>query len=931
MEANTVRFQGESMNEEEIFHQALAQSPQERAAYLEQACAGDPALRASVGALLRANVGATGFLDQPAPAPVATVDEPPFRERPGEVIGPYKLLQQIGEGGMGTVYMAEQTHPVQRKVALKIIRPGMDSRQVIARFEAERQALALMDHPHIAKVLDAGTIDSPLAPVLGGDGSGVRGRPYFVMELVRGVSITKYCDEHHLTPRERLELLVPVCQAVQHAHQKGIIHRDLKPSNVLIALYDGKPVPKVIDFGVAKAMGQKLTDETLFTQFGQVVGTLEYMSPEQAEPNQLDIDTRSDIYSLGVLLYELLTGTTPIQRKRLKQAAILEALRIIREEEPPKPSTRLSTTEELPSIAANRGLEPKKLSGLIRGELDWIVMKCLEKDRNRRYETANGLAHDIERYLHDEAVHACPPSAAYRLRKFARRNRGVLAIASVIMAASMVVLAILAGSIGWIARDRATRQAVTKERVTLLLEEARERHKNRKWQEALAAAKRADALLAAGGGDEEIHQRVREVLGDMQMVANLELARARATQYGFDDEQEDSGYAREFRGYGIDVDVLDPEVATKQIGARSICYELTVFLDSWSHVRQEVTKRGSKPFSKDWKELLEIARRADPNPWRDRFRKALENEDHKALVEIAASAPMSSLNARTVDRLGDALIRIGALKEAAAFLRRGQRLHPDDFWINVNLGTCLTELNPPQVDEAIRFYTCAVALRPEAPVAHYDLNRALQKKGRFDEAIVEIREAIRLDPKEAYFHTGLALALEVQGNHNEALAEFREATELALELGLNQKDFDTLVDTLNGLAWHLATSPAAKGLDPDRAVKLAEKAVQLAPQNAGAWNTLGLARLRAADWQAARTALEKSMVLHQGGDSFDWFFLAMAHWQLAHKEEARKWYDRAVQWMEKNKPKDEELIRFRAEAEGLLGIKKQAGKKERKP
>src|SRR5439155_25651546 len=272
--------------------------------------------------------------------------------------------------------------------------------------EAERQALALMDHPNIAKVLEAGTTDS--------------GRPYFVMELVKGVPITQYCDERHLTPKERLELFILVCQAVQHAHHKGIVHRDLKPSNVLIALYDGEPVPKVIDFGVAKATGAKLTERTLFTEFGAVVGTLEYMSPEQAEPNQLDIDTRSDIYALGVLLYELLTGTTPLGRKRLKQAALLEVLRLIREEEPPKPSARLSTTEELPSIAANRGLEPKKLSGLVRGELDWIVMKCLEKDRNRRYETASGLARDIERHLNDEPVQACPPSVVYRMRKLVR-------------------------------------------------------------------------------------------------------------------------------------------------------------------------------------------------------------------------------------------------------------------------------------------------------------------------------------------------------------------------------------------------------------------------------------------------------------------------------------------------------------------------------
>jgi serine/threonine protein kinase len=328
----------------------------------------------------------------------------------GTAIGPYKLIQAIGEGGMGTVWMAQQTAPVKRLVALKVIKPGMDSRQVLARFEAERQAVALMDHPNIARVLDAGATAA--------------GRPYFVMELVKGVPITRYCDDHRLTPRQRLELFVPVCQAVQHAHQKGVIHRDLKPSNVLVAQYDGRPVPKIIDFGIAKATGQQLTEHTLVTGFGAVVGTLEYMSPEQAELNQLDIDTRSDIYSLGVLLYELLTGSTPLEKKRLKEAALLEVLRVIREEEPPRPSARLSTTDELPAVAANRGMEPKRLSGMVRGELDWIVMKCLEKDRSRRYETANGLAADVQRYLADEPVLACPPSAGYRLHKFARRHKG---------------------------------------------------------------------------------------------------------------------------------------------------------------------------------------------------------------------------------------------------------------------------------------------------------------------------------------------------------------------------------------------------------------------------------------------------------------------------------------------------------------------------
>jgi eukaryotic-like serine/threonine-protein kinase len=413
-----------------IFDRALEiQLAAQRQAYLAEACGGDDKLRQQVDALLHAYDMAGSFLDVPAndlTLGETTHAADQLREAPGSVVGPYKLLQQIGEGGMGVVFLAEQSRPVRRQVALKVIKAGMDTRQVVARFEAERQALAVMDHPNIAKVLDAGATDT--------------GRPYFVMELVKGLPITKYCDKHHLRPRERLELFLQVCHAVQHAHQKGIIHRDLKPTNVLIALYDGKPVPKVIDFGVAKATGQRLTERTMFTGFGDVIGTLEYMSPEQAELNQLDVDTRSDIYSLGVLLYELLTGSTPLESKRVNQTALVEVLRFIREEEAPRPSIRLSTGERLAGIAADRGLEPKKLSGLVRGELDWIVLKALEKDRNRRYETANAMAKDVQRYLDDEAVQACPPSAWYRFRKFARRNRR--AVVTAVAAAVVLVLAV---------------------------------------------------------------------------------------------------------------------------------------------------------------------------------------------------------------------------------------------------------------------------------------------------------------------------------------------------------------------------------------------------------------------------------------------------------------------------------------------------------
>jgi WD40 repeat protein/serine/threonine protein kinase len=419
--------------DESIFAEALGKSsPGERAAFLDQVCGADRAWRERIETLIRSHDQAGSFLKEPLAAPRATIAEPSITEGPGTVIGRYKLLQQIGEGGFGTVYMAEQKEPVRRRVALKIIKLGMDTREVIARFEAERQALALMDHPNIAKVLDAGATET--------------GRPYFVMELVKGVSLTEFSDQNQLSAGERLELFVAVCQAVQHAHQKGVIHRDLKPSNILVTLHDGKAVPKVIDFGVAKALNQELTEKTLFTAFGHMIGTPQYMSPEQAEMSGLDVDTRSDIYSLGVVLYELLTGTTPLEARQLRSAAYAEMQRLIREEEAPRPSLRVSTLgERLSVVARDRHCDPAQLQRLLRGELDWIVMKALDKDRTRRYETANGLARDVERYLHDEPVEACPPTTGYKLRKFARKNQKLLATA----AAFLVLLLLGVAGSAW--------------------------------------------------------------------------------------------------------------------------------------------------------------------------------------------------------------------------------------------------------------------------------------------------------------------------------------------------------------------------------------------------------------------------------------------------------------------------------------------------
>ncbi|MFC1653184.1 protein kinase, partial [Planctomycetota bacterium] len=414
-------------NPEDIFNHALELTdPDERAAYLDQACSGDEKVRAQVDSLLKWDREAGGFMDVPDRDPNVTLEANSVPDMTGMVIDRYKLLEKIGEGGMAIVYMAEQKHPIRRRVALKLIKLGMDTKQVIARFEAERQALAMMDHPNIAKVLDAGTTDN--------------GRPYFVMELVRGLPITEFCDTNHLTTQERLDLFISVCQAVHHAHQKGIIHRDIKPNNIMVTLHDGEPVVKVIDFGIAKAVNQQLTEKTVFTRYSQMIGTPEYMSPEQAEMSGLDIDTRTDVFSLGVLLYELLTGTTPFDTEYLLSKGYGEMQRIIREEEPIRPSTKISTLGEvLTEVAKHRRTSPELLCKLIRTDLDWIVMKTLEKDRQRRYESVSELSADIKRHLDNEPVLAGRPSAAYRIRKFIQRNR--LLVTSVASIVAVVALA----------------------------------------------------------------------------------------------------------------------------------------------------------------------------------------------------------------------------------------------------------------------------------------------------------------------------------------------------------------------------------------------------------------------------------------------------------------------------------------------------------
>ncbi len=497
-----------------IFLRALEiQSESERRGYLEGACGNDAALRGKVGALLRSHVE-DSFLEQAALEGAETLKDGDntVSEGPGSVIGRYKLLQKVGEGGMGVVYMAEQTDPVTRKVALKIIKLGMDTKQVVARFEAERQALAMMDHPNIAKVFNAGATDS--------------GRPYFVMELVRGVPITDYCDKNKLSTQERLALFIPVCQAIQHAHQKGVIHRDIKPGNVMVTLDDGAPHPMVIDFGIAKATNQKLTEKTLFTNYAQMIGTPAYMSPEQAEMSKLDVDTRTDVYSLGVLLYELLTGTTPFPSKELLSLGYGEMQKIIAEREPPKPSTRLSTMrdEERTVVAKNRSIEASALGRVFQGDLDWIVMKALEKDRTHRYETVNGLVSDVRRHLGNEPISAAAPTFRYQFQKFVRRNRSYARVA-----ATVAVLLVVATAVATFQAVRATRAKQLAETARRAEERARTAELNaripaqekQKEAETAAAAQSRERMRAEGFLEQIQLQRANELLDGQEATLGI--------------------------------------------------------------------------------------------------------------------------------------------------------------------------------------------------------------------------------------------------------------------------------------------------------------------------------------------------------------------------------------------------------------------------
>jgi len=861
---------------EETLFEAVSQLPAEkRGVYLAEACGADAALRVRLEVLLRAHDRASSFMaESAAPAVPRHADLPiPLSERLGDHIGHYKLLQQLGEGGCGVVYVAEQEAPVRRKVALKIIKLGMDTKNVVARFEAERQALAMMDHPNIAKVLDAGAT--------------VTGRPFFVMELVRGTKITEYCDQNQLSTRERLELFTKVCQAVQHAHQKGIIHRDLKPSNILVTVNDGVPLPKVIDFGIAKATEGRLTEMTIYTDLHQFIGTPAYMSPEQATMTSLDIDTRSDIYSLGVLLYELLTGHTPFDTKELMALAVDELRRTIREKEPMRPSTRLSTMleGELTTTAGRRASEPPKLIHQVRSDLDWIVMKALEKDRTRRYETTNGLALDIQRHLNSEPVFACPPTTLYRLRKAVQRNK--TAFAAAVAIAAVLIIGIVASMSEAIRATRAEREQ-SRLRAAAETEAARSQQVAQFLKDMLKevgprVARGRDTKLLREILDQTAQRLGSELKGQPAVEADMR-ATLGNTYHEIGDltnalEMDRKALALRQKLYGMD----HPDVASSLLAMGNTLYELNRLTEAETYARQALAMQQkllgptNLPVAQSL-DLLGIIFLGQGN-----YAAGETTIDQALALHKRLSGDEGFDVAQTLNFLGAVLRLRGRNSECEAALRQA-------------LAICVKQ---------------NVYEHPVVVGIHWQMGFMLQAQGKLGEAEAAFRNALemgkRVEPENPSLLEpllGLANVLSDQGKSAEAEEYYREAMtmecqlinkgptdivqSLCVTLGrlahiLNSRGIsasseplygqavDTILHTridaknaeyLNDLAWGLVNVENPSIRDAAMAIELAQTAVSATDHtNANYLDTLGVAYATAGQFTNAVRTQQEALTL----------------------------------------------------------------------
>ena len=870
--------------------------------FVSTASKGENSLKVQVLDLLKAHMQMTDFMSRPAAA-IADTQTTELSSLVGSCIGPYKLRELLGEGGMGSVYVAEQVKPVRRKVALKVIKPGMDSRQVIARFEAERQALAAMDHPNIAKIFDAGTSEA--------------GRPYFVMELVRGIAITEYCDRKKLTNRERLELFIHVCQAVQHAHQKGIIHRDIKPSNVMVTVHDDIAVPKVIDFGIAKVSGPQWTENTVYTSFTNMMGTPLYMSPEQSELNASDVDTRSDVYSLGVLLYELITGTTPFDKQMLSEAGFDEMRRIIREVDPPNPSQRISTlnAEARTTVSERRGIYKRKSSHSVDSELDWIVMKTLEKNRARRYQSPSSLATDIGRYLRDEPIEARPPSFLYFIRKYTHRHRSAIGIA--VLSATLLITVMIFLGVYFVqeSRGRFSREASVSE----ALSAARLWINEQKLDEAEKRVAQAQAVLNSGTVDSGLVDATSQLVQEIEERRAGQNRLARFLQLSSDASDLMTLGGKAIGGDGKDAEKLVREAmslfqilenddwylnldryyltaAEKEQLKESAYVALVNLADNTIRWEKDSTKRPRLA-----EESIQLLNKVDMFHQPTRAYHFVKS----AALRMLGKAEEASLQRKLFEEAvatsawdhflpGHSEGWAGRLDVAVREYELALDLQPNHFNSMVFMANRLITMNPPNYERAIGLLSGCIALRPDHVVALRWRYLCKNKLNDIEGAERDLLRCVKFAPKKQLYQGLLYLLYGSSGQEEKRVEIMNQMGGIpgVLEVLTNELGNSPAI-ARNQIAWDLVRHPESDPTLLAHAIELATEATELSPTDDALWNTLGVAQYRAGQWLAASESLTKALQLSVQSkfDAINHFYLAMTYWKMDERDKAREHFE----------------------------------------